>query len=296
MTSLTQPEPLSWSVARSRAWCDRLAARSASNFYPAFRLLPRDQRQAMGTLYAFMRVTDDIVDEHSTAGAAARLANWRADLHGAIETGVDTHPVHPALRDMVRRYHVPARLLEEVIDGCEMDLEQSTYRTFDDLHGYCYRVASVVGLACVRMWGCHDPSAEEPAVAAGVALQLTNILRDVGEDAARGRVYLPVEDLERFEIQPMELSRQVPDARFKALMRFEASRAIEYYDRAAPLVPLLPRPGRAVFLMMLRTYRGLLDEIVRRDFDVFTRRVRVSATRKAWIAARSLAVRWGLIG
>jgi phytoene synthase len=300
MASVQQPEAgrppgPTWTVASSRVWCDRLAARSASNFYPAFRLLPSDQRLAMATLYAFMRVTDDLVDgDEPQPDRRLRLSAWQTDLHAALDRGVDRHPLHPALRDTIERYRVPIRYLDDVIEGVGMDLEVSSYPTFTDLYPYCYRVASAVGLACIAVWGCHDPAATAPAEAAGIALQLTNILRDVPEDAARGRIYLPREDLERFGYPAVALAQGVHDERFRALMCFEAGRALMYYEKASALVPLLPRPGRAVFLMMLRTYRALLQEIIRSDFDVFRRRARLGTFHKVRLALRSLAVRWGL--
>jgi phytoene synthase len=150
-----------------------------------------------------------------------------------------------------------------------------------------------VGLACIRIWGCTAAEAEAPAEAAGIALQLTNILRDLGEDAARGRIYLPHEDLVRFGYSPDELHRQQRSAAFEQLMAFEVERAQGYYDAALPLVEMLPRPGRAVFLVMLRTYRGLLDVIVRRGYDVFTTRASLSRWRKLWLAVRVLPLRWG---
>jgi phytoene synthase len=175
-----------------------------------------------------------------------------------------------------------------------MDLDTVRYQTFPDLYRYCYRVASAVGLACVRIWEASENAAPF-AEAAGIAFQLTNILRDIAEDAARGRVYLPQEDLLRFGCSEPSLLAGQRDESMRALLAFEARRAYTYYDAAAPLRPLLPSAGRAVFLVMMRTYRGLLDEIVRRDFDVFSSRVRLSRLHKMWLAARSLPVRWGLM-
>jgi phytoene synthase len=293
---MTERRGRTWSKGCSYAYCEALTRRSASNFYPAFYLLPREQRQGMFSLYAFSRITDDLVDGPDAPHAKrAPLERWRTDLLAALASRGDRHPIHPALRHTVERFRIPPGYLEEVIDGVSMDLTQSVYPTFADLYRYCYRVASAVGLSCVRIWGCRESSAHAPAEAAGIALQLTNILRDIPEDAARGRIYLPLEDLARFHYTPEDLIRGQLDERFRALLRFQAERTLEYYAAAAPLTGLLPSPGRAVFLLMLRTYRALLEEMIRRDFDVFSHRPRVHPLRKLWLAARSLPVRWGLL-
>jgi phytoene synthase len=282
-------------VARSFDYCERVARRAAGNFYHAFRILPAEQRRAMCALYAFMRVADDLADGPGDPGGKRRLLEgWRRQLDAALD-GAYHHPLHPALHRTVARFGVPRVYLDAVLDGVGMDLETSRYRTFAELYRYCYRVASAVGLACIHVWGFRDARATDYAESAGVAFQLTNILRDLGEDAARGRVYLPQEDLDRFGYRAEELARGRRDGRFRELMAFEAARARSYYDAAAPLAGLLPPPGRAVFLVMLRTYRGLLDAIVRRDYDVFSGRVRLSRLHKLWLAARALPVRWGWI-
>lgn len=276
----------------SYAYCERLARRAAGNFYHAFALLPRGQRLAMCALYAFMRIADDLSDEPAhVADKRAALAGWRSALHAAL-AGEFRHPALPALADVVARFGVPVAHLEAVLTGVEMDLDVSDYATFDDLYRYCYHVASAVGLSCVHIWefrGDAYPAAE----AAGIALQLTNILRDVAEDAARGRVYLPAEDLARFGCPPSEWRGDSPA--FRAMMRFEADRAYRYYDEAHALVGCLRPPGRAVFLVMLRTYRALLDRIVARDFDVFAGRVRLPRWYKVWLAVRALPVRAGVV-
>jgi phytoene synthase len=282
-----------WSRARSYAYCERLARRAAANFYPAFRLLPAEQRRATCALYAFLRIADDLSDgPGSPEVRRAALERWRADLHAAL-AGAYRHPVYPALHDTVKRYGVPPRYLEEALDGVSMDLDVLRYDTFAGLYRYCYRVASAVGLACIHIWGFRGAIACAHAEAAGIALQLTNILRDVAEDAARGRVYLPREDLERFGCSAEGLLRGQCDEGFRALMRFEAERAGAYYEQAAGLAPLLAPAGRAVFLVMLRTYRALLDAIVRRGFDVFAGRVRLGRLHKLRLALQALPVRWG---
>lgn len=280
-------------LARSYHYCDRLARRQAANFYPAFRLLPREQRLAMCALYAFMRVADDLADEPGELTAQrAALANWRERFHESL-AGRYSHALHPALHHTVTTYRIPPEYLFAVLDGVEMDLEPVRLATFPELYRYCYHVASAVGLACIHVWEFKGEKAHEYAEAAGIAFQLTNILRDVAEDAERGRIYLPQEDLERFGCTPEQILHRNADEHFRALMKFEAERAYGYYEASRPLAGLLPPPGRAVFLTMSGIYRGLLDAIVRRDFDVFAGRVRLSKWRKLWLALRALPVCWG---
>lgn len=280
-------------LSASYAWCERVARRQAGNFYHAFRLLPTAQRRAMCALYAFMRVSDDLTDgTQQLAEKRVALADWRQQFDAAL-SGIYHHPLHPAFHHTVKLYGIPRRYLEEVLDGVGLDLDTDRYDTFDDLYRYCYRVASAVGLACIHIWGFRDDRAISYAESAGIALQLTNILRDLREDAARGRVYLPREDLERFGYRVEDLEQSCHDERFCALMKFQVERAQEYYKKAAPLADLLDPAGQAVFLVMLRTYRGLLEAIVQRDYDVFRTRVGLSRWRKLWLAAQVLPLRWG---
>jgi phytoene synthase len=280
-------------LAASYAWCERLARHQAGNFYHAFRLLPGGQRRAMCALYAFMRVADDIADGPSpVAEKAAQLAAWRQHLRAAL-AGNYSHPLHRALQHTVATHGVPPRYLEDVLDGVAMDLVTDHYETFNDLYRYCYHVASAVGLACIHVWGFASEAALAHAEAAGVALQLTNILRDLAEDAGRGRVYLPSEDLRRFGYPAEGLGQGLRNGAFRELMRFEVGRARRFYVAAEPLVGMLDAAGRAVFLVMLRTYRSLLEEVERRDYDVFSRRVRLGRLHKLWLATRALPVRWG---
>ncbi len=282
-----------WTPQWSYAWCERLARREAGNFYHAFRILPPEQRRAMCALYAFFRIADDLGDGSEPAEVRrAALAGWRRSLRACL-AGDHGHPLFPALHHTIHRYLPRADNLDLGLDGVGMDLEVARYETFTQLYRYCYHVASAVGLACVPVWGCVAAEGRPAAEAAGIALQLTNILRDVGEDAARGRIYLPREDLERFGCPAENLARGVCDEPFRRLMGFQAERARHYYDDALPLARCLAPPGRAVFLVILRTYRGLLEAIVARDFDVFTSRVRVGNWYKLWLAARALPVRWG---
>ena len=271
---------------QSYAWCERLARQAAGNFYHAFRLLPPEKRRAMCALYAFFRITDDLSDgPGSVEDKRLPLRDWREALRASLQ-GEYRHPLYPALHDTVRRFGVPVRHLEEVIDGVCMDLDVSCYASFDELYRYCYLVASAVGLSCIHVWGFRG-SAEKPAEAAGIALQLTNILRDVGEDAARGRIYLPSEDLAQFGYSTESLQAGRCDEAFRALMRFEADRAYAFYEQARPLAGLLSGQGRAVFQVILQTYRALLDAIVARDFDVFSSRVHLGRWHKVWLALRA---------
>lgn len=281
-------------LRRSFAWCERLTRSRAGNFYPAFRLLPRRQCLDMCSLYAFLRVADDLTDEPGDADVKRlQLDTYRAQLDDAL-AGAYRHPLHAAFIDTVRLHNIPTEYLHAALDGVGMDLDTDHYDTFADLYSYCYRVASVVGLACIHIWGFTDRRAIHYAEAAGLALQLTNILRDLGEDVERGRVYLPQEDLHRFHYNRDLLKRGERTESYLALMRFEAQRARAYYEEAALLAPLLRPAGRAVFLVLLRTYRGLLEEIIASDFDVFNRRIRVSGCFKLWQVLRAVPVRLGV--
>jgi phytoene synthase len=281
-------------LADSYAYCERLARKEAGNFYHAFRVLPQVQRRAMCALYAFLRIADDLSDEPGELAAKrAALASWRQQLAQALAGGY-AHAIHAALHDTVVRHAIPSVYLEAALDGVEMDLEPVAMATFVELRAYCYRVASAVGLACIHIWGFSDEEAKAHAESAGIAFQLTNILRDLGEDAARGRVYLPREDLERFDCDPRYFHSGERENGFTALMRFQVERAQRFYDAGWQLVPLLPPAGRAVFLVMARTYRGLLRAIERRRYDVFSSRVRLSSWRKALFVLQALPVRWGL--
>ncbi len=285
-------------LASSRDYCRRVTRRAGSSFPLAFRVLPRPKRDAMLALYAYFRLTDDLADgPGELAGKRERLARWRADLAAALPTGVGTHRVHPALAAAVTTFGVPARHLFDVLDGVEMDLEPVAFRSFTDLYPYCYRVASAVGLACVPVWGLkpgRESAALAPAEAAGVAFQLTNILRDVAEDQSRGRVYLPADDLARFDLSPANWQTTGKRSAFRAMMHHQTTRARDYYDRGRELDALLTPDGRAIFSAMTRLYRGLLDRIAAADYDVFAGRVRVPAGVKLAAVARAWPVRWGL--
>jgi phytoene synthase len=273
--------------------CDRIARREARNFYYGFLLLPPSRRRAMSALYAFLRGSDDIADEPDAGGdPARRLAEWRARLDATLldSSSSDEVSIWPALGDTVRGFGIPTDYLHAALDGVAMDLEPRVYTTFDELRAYCYRVASAVGLCCLHIWGYRSEGgrAESMAEACGIALQLTNIIRDVREDAARGRVYIPTEDLERFGVAPEELGTASLDARLRALFEHQARRAREHYRQGLPLATLVSPVGRPVFRAIVGIYRSLLHEIERRGYDVLNGRISLPAWRKTAITLRSL--------
>jgi phytoene synthase len=277
---------MSLSVAESYKHCRHLTRDARSSFFYSFFMLSRAKRQAMYALYAFLRRTDDIGDCDDEIGTRRlRLDRWRESLEAAL-AGRFRDPIFPALADAVVRYDIPHVYLAAAIDGVQMDLEQDRYATFDELESYCYRVASVVGLACIHIWGYRDDRALAPARACGLAFQITNILRDLNEDARRGRVYLPQEDLRRFDYSESDLLGGVCDRRFAELMNFQIDRARRYYHEAAPLADYLRADGRRVFGVMLRTYRELLARIERRHGDVLAGKVSLSHWRRLAIVAR----------
>ena len=279
-------------LQQSYAICQQLARKSASNFYFSFLLLPREKRRAMCALYAYLRRVDDLGDNERGGSESRRgaLAQLRVELDRALD-GEARDPILQALADTTARYQIPREYLAAVLDGVEMDLAGRRYETFDELEEYCYRVASVVGLSCIHIWGFRGPEALEPARHCGIAFQLTNILRDLKEDASRGRVYLPLEDLQRFNCRVEDLARGEGNGRLVPLINFEIARAEEFYAAAGELEPLLERDGRRVFRAMTETYRALLDKIRSRPADVFHRRIRIGRLQKLLIAARAVASR-----
>jgi len=270
----------------SYAYCHRLAQQAASSFYFSFRFLPPAKRDAMCALYAFLRRTDDLVDaEQSVEVRRAALNQWRQSLHRVQQQQFDD-PILPALADTMTRYQIPAEYLETVVDGVEMDLDRPRFQSFSELEQYCYRVASVVGFACLHVWGFHGAGALQPAHQCGLAFQMTNILRDVKEDAQAGRVYLPLEDLRRFGCDVDALGSGVCDDAFRQLMRYEVERTEQFYRAAADLNRWVEPDGWRVLGAMTNTYRALLAEIKRRDGDVLSSPVRISRWRKLRIATR----------
>jgi phytoene synthase len=273
-------------IEESFAYCRRVARTRARNFYYSFLLLSAAQRGAMCAIYAFMRHADDLSDEPGATRAA--LEGWRSELEDALEGRFSGHPVWPAFHHTVRRFGIPHRYFREMIDGVVSDLEPRRFETFAELQRYCYLVASVVGLTTIHIFGFDTPSALPLAEKCGVAFQLTNILRDIREDAERGRLYLPAEDLRRFGVTEEDLraGRRTPE--FIAMMQFQAARARSFYDESAPLLDLIHPRSRPSLLALVTIYSRLLGKIVNANDDVFTRRVRLSAFEKSWILVRAL--------
>src|SRR5262245_38389975 len=249
-------------LQQSYALCQRLARKSASNFYFSFVLLPRQKRRAMCALYAYLRRVDDFGDDeqYRDASRTAALARLCIELDRALD-GDARDPILHALADTVARYRIPREYVTAVLDGVEMDLAGRRYETFDELEEYCYRVASVVGLSCIHIWGFRGPEALELARQCGIAFQLTNILRDLKEDALRGRVYLPLEDFRRFGCTFEDLSRGEVNSRLLSLIEFEATRAQQFFNVGTELKSFLYRDGRGVFRAMMETYGSLLRKI-----------------------------------
>lgn len=274
----------------SYAYCRDLTRRTAGNFGYSFWALPAEQHRGMDALYAFLRLTDDVGDDPNLHVDLRRLAltKWREDFEAALKGQHPEHPVWPAVLDMIQRFDIPVQHLSAVIEGVERDLSPCRMQTFAELSDYCYHVAGAVGLCCIRVWGCRDAAAEPWAIDCGLGFQLTNILRDLAEDAALGRVYLPEDDLVQFGYSRDCLQTRTVNREFRLLMAFEVERAKAYYQRALKLKDYLPPPGRRVLRIMQEIYGGLLSEIERRDFDVFSRRVRLPGWKKCWITARAM--------
>jgi phytoene synthase len=304
-------------IVEAYAACRRIAQREAKNFYYSFRVLPEHKRNAMCAVYAFMRRADDISDDESLPVTERRevMSRWLEAWREARRTGISDDPVFIALNDTQRRFAIPDALLEDLVQGTTMDLNETgpdvtivtdttipgeerpprtfqIYETFDGLYRYCYLVASVVGLVCIHIFGYSDPRAERLAEKTGTAFQLTNILRDVSEDAARGRIYLPLEDLEANQVPVQDLvlaARNIskPQA-VTQLLAFEASRAKTFYVAADELLPLIDRDSRAALWVLVTIYRGLLERIIAKNYDVFSRRVSVPTAKKLMILAQGM--------
>ncbi len=267
------------------------AAASGSSFYYAFLFLPPERRAAITAFYAFCREVDDVVDEMRDPGvAASKLAWWRQEV-GVSFAGRPTHPVMQALMPLAPRYGITAGHLLAIIEGCQMDLDQTRYLDFAALQRYCHLVAGIVGEVAASIFGRTQAQTVTYAHKLGLALQLTNIIRDVGDDARRGRIYLPVAELQQFDVKAHELlKRESPwgySDRFTALMRFQAERAHRTYDEALALLPDADRPQQKPGLMMANIYRTLLREIEADDFRVLHQRTSLTPLRKLWIALRT---------
>ncbi len=269
------------------------AAASGSSFYYAFLFLPAPQRSAITAFYAFCREVDDVVDEVSEPSVAqAKLAWWRTEVARAFSSTNDptssatkaSHPVLQALLPHAQTFGIEARHLQAIIDGCQMDLDQTRYLDYLSLTRYCHLVAGVVGEVAARIFGQTQAQTTAYAHQLGQALQLTNILRDVGEDALRGRIYLPIEDLQRFDVKAHEILQRMDSPRFQALMAFEAQRAQDLYDQALALLPAADRRAQKPGLMMASIYRTLLGEIQTSNYAVLHQRIALTPLRKLWLA------------
>jgi phytoene synthase len=278
-------------VDQSYEYCRRVARSRAKNFYYSFVLLSRQQRKAMCAVYAFMRRCDDLSDEPGASREA--LEAWRAEMSEALDGRFSGHPIWPAFRHTVRRFGIPPEYFHEMIDGVLGDLEPRRFETFSQLYRYCYQVASVVGLTCIHIFGFDTRSALPLAEKCGVAFQLTNILRDIREDLDRARIYLPAEDLRHFGVTESDLRDGAAAIRTQGplveLMRFEAARARAYYQESKPLLHLIHPRSRRSLWALIAIYSRLLERIESRNYDVFTRRVRLSTLEKSLIIVRALA-------
>lgn len=282
------------SLTQAYAYCRRVTRKSSSNFYYAFRLLSSDRHNALCALYAFCRFIDDIADQPESSLAqsvgisrkeklSALLSTWREELRHCY-AGTPRHPISQALADVVLRFPIRQEYLAGIIDGVEMDLSRTRYATFADLYEYCYRVASLVGLACIEIFGYRSPSTREYAVNLGIAFQMTNIIRDVGEDGQRGRIYLPNEDLVRFGYTEDELFAGSYNEAFARLMRFEGERARGYYHAAIKHFASEDRRSLVAAEAMRLIYTRLLEALTERQFRVFGTRVMLTSTCKARLA------------
>ncbi len=294
---------MSVTLMESYRHCQRIARRTGKNFYWSFLVMPAEKRRAMCAIYAFMRRSDDIADGAANPAIALEaLRQWRRQVESAFrrssilldpgdanEDKPDACPadlILPALADTVKRYRIEARYFRELLDGAEMDQTKTRYETFEELYRYCYHVASVVGLIVLPIFGYRDKAALAPAEACGIAFQLTNILRDVKEDARLGRIYLPREDLKRFGVEEADIMNSHATPEFLALMKFEAERARQYYERARPLLELIEPDSRGTLAVMMAIYGGILDKIEAKHYAVFDERVRLSTAEKLWIVLK----------
>ncbi len=265
--------------------CERIARTEARNFYYAFRTLPPRKRRAIYAAYAFCRLCDDIADGDLPEGEKRRLLREARDKL-APDSVPAYDPVFTALHDTVRVHGIPIRYLEQVVEGIEMDLTRARYETFEELRRYCYRVASVVGLVSIEIFEYTDARAREYAVALGLAMQLTNILRDVSEDARRGRIYIPLDEMRRFGYTERDLERGVMNEPFRKLMRYQAARARGYFDCGRQLMPLISADSRACPAALHGVYGAVLDRIEASGFDVYSRRIGIPTHEKLLLMAR----------
>jgi 15-cis-phytoene synthase len=270
------------------ARCADITRRSSSNFYYAFMLLPAERRRALHAVYAFCRFIDDIADDDSMHDAPSLLSRWRDELD-RVYGGAPTRAISRALADSARHFNIPRRYFEEIIAGVEMDLTRKRYQNFEDLRLYCYRVASVVGLICIEIFGYTNPAACVYAERLGIAFQITNFLRDVKEDAGRNRIYLPLDDLARFDVTEEEILHGVYSPNFVHLMEFEAARAHDFYREAEAALPDEDRSSLLTAEAMRLIYGALLERIERSNYRVLDRRHSLPAPLKLYLVGRAWA-------
>jgi len=314
MSAGAQPVSIPWSPAPAQltmaySVCRGITRTNAKNFYYAFLVLPKHKRQALCAVYAFMRRCDDIADDPSLSLEERRfkLSTWLVALHRVQQGEPTDDPILLALADAQRRHTIPAGLLDELAYGTAMDVEAGTqnkearasatpsltvqYKTFDDLKRYCYSVASVVGLVCIHVFGYRDPAAESLAEQCGLAFQLTNIIRDVKEDAAMGRVYLPEEDLAKFGLSAADLLSTPDAARFRPLLTLEADRAREFYQADDQLIPYISEDSQPALWVLVNIYRKLLEKIAARQYDVFSGKVTLTVREKLRVLGKGFLQR-----
>ena len=265
-------------------YCQQKTVQSGSSFYYSFLFLPQERRRAITALYAFCREVDDTVDECTDQSIARiKLAWWRTEI-SSMYAGKQSHPVTQALQPHLSAYNLQEKHMQAIIDGMEMDLDQTRYLDYPAMQRYCWHVASVVGILSASIFGVTNPKTLEYAEKLGLAFQLTNIIRDVGEDARKGRIYLPVNELQQFNVTAADLLNARHSDKFEALMRFQVERAQKVYDEAFALLPKEDRRAQRPGLMMAAIYRTVLDEIERDNFHVLTQRISLTPIRKLWLA------------
>lgn len=306
-----QSVPTHSQLAMAYSVCSGIARASARNFYYAFLVLPKPKREALCAVYAFMRRCDDLSDDPSLPPRErrARLEAWLDAFHHAQAGEPTDDAILLALTDSQRRYQIPAELLDQLAFGTLMDVPDSApegpsqetgsessslvvqYRSFKDLYLYCYHVASVVGLVCIKIFGYRDPNAEHLAERCGIAFQLTNIIRDVKEDAGMGRVYIPLEDLQKFELMPGDLQATPDRARLRSLLAMEADRAREFYKSGHELIPLVSEDSQPALWVLVTIYQRLLEKIAQKQYDVFAGRVRLSTREKLSVLVKGFLKR-----
>jgi phytoene synthase len=262
-----------------------IAKKSKSSFYYAFNLLPADQRDAMNTVYAFCRQTDDIVDEGTTPDYIKheKLRKWRIELEKSLK-GQSDYPLINKLSKTIQNFNIPLEPFFDLIKGMEMDLQKKRYLTFNDLHSYCYNVASTVGLMCIEIFGYRHPSAKDFAINLGIALQLTNILRDIKKDAEKGRIYLPKEDLEKFNYHESDLLNNTYNENFQRMMEYQVERAREYFNAATACLNREDKKAMFAARAMQHIYSRMLNKIVDADYNVYNKNIRISTAKKVGIS------------